>query len=102
MEPNSKKSGGAMALCWAASQGNMAELRRLVADGYDLNEGDYDNRTAMHLAASEGQAEVLRYLIAKGVNINPRDRWGGTPLADALREGQKEVGALLRRAGATE
>lgn len=88
-----------MALCWAASQGNMSELKRLVANGYDLEDGDYDDRTAMHLAASEGQDAILAYLIAKKVNVNHRDRWGGTPFADALREGHTKTVALLKKHG---
>ena len=43
-----------LAVCWAASQGDLNELQRLVASGVDLSEGDYDGRTGLHLAASEG------------------------------------------------
>ena len=94
-----KKSGGANALCWAASQGNLAEIKRLVANGFDLNDADYDLRTPIHLAASEGQNEVIEYFVAKRVNLNPKDRWGGTPLADADREGHKDTVALLKKHG---
>ncbi len=91
------KTTGVMALDWAAAQGDLHEIQRLVASGADLNEGDYDGRTAIHLAASEGQEEIVRYLIAKGVNINPRDRWGGTPLADAMRGNHTKVIELLKK-----
>ena len=88
-----------MALCWAASQGNVQEIKRLVADGFGLEDADYDDRTALHIAASEEQMAVLHYLIAKKVNLNPKDRWGGTPLTDALREGRKDAAALLKKHG---
>ena len=35
-----------MALCWAAYQGDLDEVQRLVASGVNLDEADYDGRTA--------------------------------------------------------
>ena len=96
---NDIKTTGVMALCWAAFQGDLHEIQRLVASGVDLNEGDYDGRTGIHLAASEGQEDVVKFFIAKGVNINPKDRWGGTPLADAKRGNHAKVVALLEKHG---
>ncbi|NGO81780.1 glutaminase A [Streptomyces sp. YC504] len=89
-----------VALCWAASQGDLDEVRRLSAAGTDLGAADYDGRTALHLAASEGRIDVVRYLLARGVPPAPADRWGGTPLHDAEREGHGETATLLREAGA--
>ena len=34
-------------LCNAAARGDVTQLRRLVADGVDINKGDYDKRTAL-------------------------------------------------------
>ena len=96
---NDIKTTGVMALDWAAAQGDLHEIQRLVASGADLDEGDYDGRTAIHLAASEGQEEVIKYLIAKRVDINPKDRWGGTPLADAMRGNHTKVVELLKKYG---
>ncbi len=97
---NDTNTTGVMALCWATSQGDLHEIQRLVASGVNLEEGDYDGRTGMHLAASEGQEAVVRYLIAKEVDINPKDRWGGTPLADAKRGNHTKVVELLESNGA--
>ena len=49
----------------------------------DVNVGDYDRRTPLHLAASAGHLSIVQYLVENGVDINPRDRWGSTPLNDA-------------------
>jgi glutaminase len=84
-----------MALCWAASQGDLTEIRRLVANEVDLNESDYDGRTCIHLAASEGHNDVIRFLMAKRVNLSPKDRWGGTPVDDAKRHGHQSTVVLL-------
>ena len=86
-----------MALCWAAYQGDLNEIKRMVADGYNLDEADYDGRTCIHLAASEGRTEIIKFLIGKKVNLSPKDRWGGTPLDDAKRHGHIEVQVLLEK-----
>ena len=49
----------------------------------DINVGDYDSRTPLHLSVSAGHIDVVKHLIESGANINCRDRWGATPLNDA-------------------
>lgn len=97
---NETKMISVMAVCSAASKGDLYEIQRLVASGVDLNEGDYDARTGIHLAASEGHEEVVKYFISQKVDINPRDRWGGTPLSDAVRGQHTKVVAILEGNGA--
>ena len=64
-------------MCEAAAGGDIERLRGLVSKGADLNQGDYDRRTALHLAASEGLLPVLQYLLEEAkVDANPVDRWG--------------------------
>jgi glutaminase len=87
-----------VALTWAASQGDLNEVRALVAGGVEPGTADYDGRTALHLAAAEGQLEVVRYLLAAGTDPQPVDRWGGTPLSDAEGNGHAQVAELIRRA----
>jgi glutaminase len=88
-----------VALTWAASQGDLNEVRALVAGGVDPSTADYDGRTALHLAAAEGQADVVRYLLSAGTEPAPVDRWGGTPLSDAESNGHTDLVDVLRRAG---
>jgi len=89
-------------LCDAASKGDMERLKQLVTVlGVDVNVGDYDKRTAIHLAASEGLLPVVRVLVGElGANHSPEDRWGGTPLNDATRHGHSEVMTYLKSVGA--
>jgi len=86
------------ALCAAAASGNLEELKRLKALGADINSGDYDARTAIHLAASEGRIEVLFWLLSNGAMLSATDRWGGTPLMDAKRHGHQEAVKILTKA----
>lgn len=87
-------------LIWAASQGDLSEVRRLRHCGVDLDRGDYDDRTALHLAAAEGHLHVVEYLLSKDCAVSPKDRWGATPLADALKNGHGEVAEALKQKGA--
>ncbi len=98
---NMSKARGVMLLCWAAAQGDLSEVQKLVASGVNPNEGDYDKRTALHLAASEGELEVAKFLVSRGVSIDARDRWGRTPLQEAQNSGHSAVEDFLKAQGAS-
>jgi ankyrin repeat protein len=65
-------------------QGRRAQIEDLVKNGVevniDVNTGDYDSRTALHLAASEGYVDVVESLLALNANVNATDRMGFSPL----------------------
>ena len=85
-------------LCDAAAKGDLDRLKHLVQDmRVDVDQGDYDKRTAMHLAASEGLLEVVTCLVTElKANTSPVDRWGNTPLDDAVRARHGPTAAFLR------
>src|SRR5215470_7787404 len=93
---NQTQTEAVVALTWAASQGDLNEVRALIATGVEPGTADYDGRTPLHLAAAEGRLDVVRYLLAAGADPRPVDRWGGTPLSDTEAGGHTEIGALLR------
>eukprot|EP00966_Prymnesium_polylepis_P094797 2195072-Prymnesium_polylepis.1 len=87
----------ATAMCDAAHSDDIDGLRKMYQAGGDMNTGDYDKRTAMHLAASKGRLEVVRFLIEEaGAKHSPADRWGGTPLDDATRHEHTHVIDFLK------
>jgi glutaminase len=79
----------------AASVGDTAELKRLIAHGHNLDLADYDGRTPLHLACADNRAETVRYLLIHGVATSPKDRWGVTPLADARKHKRKDIVRLF-------
>ena len=88
-------------LITAAANGDLDEVNMLVQLGnVDINVGDYDKRTPLHLACGEGHMSIVQALVMSGANVNAEDRWGGTPLDDAVRCGQKAIITLLKKSGA--
>jgi serine/threonine protein kinase/ankyrin repeat protein len=81
-----------------ASNSNSSAVSR---DALDINNGDYDKRTALHVAAAGGHLEVVKLLCKMGANVNVEDRWGGKPLDDALHKGNEQVAEVLLKYGAT-
>lgn len=81
---------------WAASTGDIRTLRRLHEEQINLEEGDYDNRTPMHLAAAGGHLALIKFLFDHGIKPIV-DRWGGDPLSDALAGGYLEVSSFLSK-----
>uniref|UniRef100_A0A8C1Z7F5 glutaminase n=1 Tax=Cyprinus carpio TaxID=7962 RepID=A0A8C1Z7F5_CYPCA len=70
---------------------------RFALSSVDMEQRDYDSRTALHIAAAEGHTEVVRFLLeACKVNPGPKDRWGNTPIDEATHFGHHEVLALLQ------
>lgn len=70
--------------CESAAVGDLETLNRLKNMMAKLDDGDYDNRTPMHLAAATGNLDIVKFLVEK-CKCNPaiKDRWGASPLTDA-------------------
>ena len=60
--------------------GKFDRIKELIHN-IDVNVGDYDKRTPLHLAASEGHFDVVKILVENGA-ILKEDRWGNTPLKE--------------------
>ena len=93
--------GGGGGVTSTRGNNNLDTSSSKVNVAVDINKGDYDHRTALHLAASEGHIDVVTLLCKRGANVNAEDRWGGRPLDDALDKDNKRVAEVLREFGAT-
>ena len=47
----------------AAERGDCAQLDHLIANGAEIDAGDYDGTRALHAAAEGGQARAMRILL---------------------------------------
>jgi ankyrin repeat protein len=82
----------------AAAQNDIVAVSRFLDSGrVDVDESDYDERTALHLAASNGHAGLVRLLVERyGASHTLKDRYGGSPLNDAIREGHMDIVKYLQ------
>jgi ankyrin repeat protein len=86
----------------AAQDGNLAELMRLVADGYDVNLFDDLGHTPLHRAAEGGHGQAAAWLLGHGADVNANDEAtiGETALALAVQRDDPDIVELLLRQGA--
>jgi ankyrin repeat protein len=82
----------------AAMDGNLAEIKKLLALCHNPNEVDNFFVTALHLAAAWGQVEAASLLLKEGANINAQNVVGDYPLHSAVDSIQSIK--LLIKAGA--
>jgi len=85
-------------LLMAASAGDETALKCAYQQGVDMNLGDYDGRTALHLAAAEGHIRSVKFLLdVCKVKHDIKDRWGQTPLSEAILFKHTKVASILKR-----
>mmetsp|Transcript_94675 Transcript_94675/g.276847 ORF Transcript_94675/g.276847 Transcript_94675/m.276847 type:complete len:571 (+) Transcript_94675:59-1771(+) len=95
-----KKAVRIVELCYAASNGDLDVVKKLLEKGVEVNSRDYDQRSALHLASCNGHLEVVQHLISARADVQALDRWGHTVLDDAVTNGYEDVQAALRSFGA--
>jgi hypothetical protein len=87
-------------LIFAASTGQVDAVRVLLARGLPINQGDYDNRTTLHLAVAQGQLAIVKLLMAKSASVDVSDRWGSTPIVEAFKYNNVSIAENLILHGA--
>lgn len=86
----------------AASQGDLATLQALQAEGKAVDQPDLRRRTPLYQAAAAGHTDTVAFLLQAGSDINaPNESAQFTALIAAVRGGHADTVALLLDAGAT-
>jgi ankyrin repeat protein len=88
---------GRTQLWWAAEDGRLDEVKRLLAQGADPNAGDLDGETALHAAARWGRMDIVQALLAAGANPSVKALYGVTPLQLSVQSGELAVARTLLR-----
>jgi hypothetical protein len=91
---------GVTPLVTAASQGDTALVKSLLAQGAGVNATAADGRTPLIAAAQNGRIDTVTALIAAGANLDWSWRGAGTALNVAENTGQVQMAALLLESGA--
>ncbi|KAK9848396.1 hypothetical protein WJX84_008432 [Apatococcus fuscideae] len=102
MAKQKKRNERVVRLVDAAARGSIEEVDFMLGSGdVEVDDGDYHQRTALHLASSNGHIAMVRHLVLQhGAYLNVVDRYGGTPMMDAVRQRHAEAVAFLKRTGA--
>ena len=96
-----KKTMQGPATLWDAAKSNdVAELRRLLDDGAELDGRDHRGYSALMLAAYVGQVEAFDFLLASGADPNSADLGGNSVLMGAAFKGHLDMVRALLAAGA--
>ena len=83
----------------AAARGDLAAVRRLIAEKTDVNAARVDGMTALHAAVHADRLDVADALLRAGAKAAAADRYGITPLYLASVNGNADLIRRLLDAG---
>ncbi len=84
----------------AAKDGDIAALRKAIADSADINKLDEKGISPLSWAAIMGQNDAIKLLLDQNADINRRNADGGTPLHAAAFLGRTSTVTLILARGA--
>ena len=84
----------------AVKDGNVAQVKLLIANGEDVNKSQKFLGAPLHQAAIRGSVEITELLLAAGADVDPENLIFGTPLHVAAQKGNDAVAIVLIGKGA--
>jgi len=91
---------GRTQLWWAARNGRIDDIVRLLAQGVDPNAADFDGEGPVHSAARSGHAAILETLLSHGADADSTSLYGTTPLHLSARGLRVDAVRVLLENGA--
>jgi ankyrin repeat protein len=83
----------------AAERGEIVVVRKLFAEGAQINWRDHRGRTPLLAATQRNRIDVARFLIQEGADVNTKDLIQDTPFLYAGAEGRTEIMRAILTAG---
>jgi len=84
----------------ATEQGNLQQVKSLLAKGANIDAKDDFDRTPLMLSAFGGHDAIAALLIQAGADVRAKAKYGQTALQFAVERGHGAIAALLKAAGA--
>ncbi|XP_076395542.1 uncharacterized protein LOC143265743 isoform X1 [Megachile rotundata] len=79
----------------AASNGDMQIVRKMLKDGIDINDHDFEGRAPLHFAVSNGHVDIVNLLLENGADVSQVTKKGNTSLHIAASKNYKEIVEIL-------
>jgi ankyrin repeat protein len=89
-------TGGFTALMWSVRNGDVDNVRRLVAGGADLNLRNGDGATAMMIAIVNDRFDLAATLVELGADVNDGSLYHAVEMRDATTDWYARDGSKLR------
>ena len=99
-QPDAKDKYSYCAIHYAAKNGHIECIKKLVANGVDINRTGPSNKTSLLIAAESNDIEMTKFLLQNGAKQTAKDKFGRTALITAVMNGSYEVASILLRNGA--
>ncbi len=91
---------GRTQLWWAAKDGRLEDVKRMLEEGANPNAADLDGEGPLHAAARWGQVAVAEALLSHGADPGAKALYGATPLQVSVLEAQVGAARALLSHGA--
>ncbi len=91
---------GRTQLWWAAKDGRLEDVERMLEEGANPNAADLDGEGPLHAAARWGQVAVAEVLLSHGADPGAKALYGATPLQVSVLEAQVGAARVLLSHGA--
>ena len=100
-QENAQAAPDAEDLFDAAINGNVDQVRRLLAQGLDINISNRERETALHMAAARGHYSLVIYLVNNGAYVNAPTVKNWIPLHHAVRFRHPNIVNFLMKHGSS-